>query len=360
VAITGALALVACLRPAEERAQRDLEVGRALVGGIEFRVVDGLAQVRASAPGKLGLWAGAPLFTLAGQAQPEATRDLSLTVDNLLPNSRLVKDGVELVGEQVIGDPPTRFTWSMKVEPGAFRWQVLPPDASLREPWSFAVLNDVQDAVDRIEQLLVRINQESEVRFVVSAGDLTEQGTAQQMAAYQGKLAALDRPYYTTLGNHDVGADNERPSFTDWFGRASFHFEYRGTAFTFLDSASATLDPTVDGWLDDWLALSRDETHVVITHFPWVDPVGVRNGSFASRQEAYGILARLAAGRIALSLHGHLHSYYSLEQAGILVNISGGGGAIPERFDRIGRHFLVVRVDPGAGRVTESRVVSVP
>ncbi|RKG95450.1 metallophosphoesterase, partial [Corallococcus carmarthensis] len=28
---------------------------------------------------------------------------------------------------------------------------------------------------------------------------------------------------------------------------------------------------------------------------------------------------------------------------------SGGGGAIPERFDGVGRHFLAVDVDPSVG-----------
>ncbi|NPC52723.1 metallophosphoesterase, partial [Corallococcus exiguus] len=41
--------------------------------------------------------------------------------------------------------------------------------------------------------------------------------------------------------------------------------------------------------------------------------------------------------------------YYSFSNAGIPAYISGGGGAIPERFDGVGRHFLAVDVDPSAG-----------
>jgi Icc-related predicted phosphoesterase len=116
-----------------------------------------------------------------------------------------------------------------------------------------------------------------------------------------------------------------------------------------LDSASAMLDPLVYEWLDGWLRDGRDQVHVVAMHVPPIDPVGVRNGSFASRNEAAKLLRRLADGAVDLTLYGHIHSYYSFDNAGIPAYVSGGGGAIPERFDDMGRHFLVVNVDPAAG-----------
>ena len=64
-------------------------------------------------------------------------------------------------------------------------------------------------------------------------------------------------------------------------------------------------------------------------HIPPVDPIGVRNGSFANRNEAAKLLTRLARGGVDLTLYGHIHSYYAFENAGIPAHISGGGGAIP-------------------------------
>ena len=84
-------------------------------------------------------------------------------------------------------------------------------------------------------------------------------------------------------------------------------------------------------------------------HIPPIDPIGVRNGSWASRSEAAKLLGRLAEGRVDLTLYGHVHSYYEFDNAGIPAFISGGGGAIPERFDRIGRHFMVFEVDAQQG-----------
>jgi Icc-related predicted phosphoesterase len=118
------------------------------------------------------------------------------------------------------------------------------------------------------------------------------------------------------------------------------------------------LDPLVDGWVDDWLAAARDDVHVVGMHIPPLDPVGVRNGAFASRSEASALLARFAEARVDLTLYGHIHSYYSFDNAGIPAFISGGGGALPERFDDIGRHFLLIDVDATRG-VTGTRIVRV-
>jgi hypothetical protein len=93
-------------------------------------------------------------------------------------------------------------------------------------------------------------------------------------------------------------------------------------------------------------------------HIAPVEPSGLRNGCFSSRAESDKVLARMARNAVTAAFYGHVHSYYSFEHAGIPAFISGGGGAVPERFDGIGRHFLVVHVDPAA-RAFESRIVRV-
>jgi len=69
------------------------------------------------------------------------------------------------------------------------------------------------------------------------------------------------------------------------------------------------------------------------------------------------LLEKLAAGSVDLTLYGHIHSYYSYENAGIPAVISGGGGAHPERMDGIGRHYVVVTLDDT--RVLGTEVVRV-
>ena len=103
---------------------------------------------------------------------------------------------------------------------------------------------------------------------------------------------------------------------------------------------------------------ARSAVHILGTHMPLMDPTGLRGAGFSSRNEAASLLGKLAREGIDLTLYGHVHSYYSYSNAGIPAYISGGGGAIPERWDGIGRHYLAVDVDPEAG-VREVAVVRV-
>jgi Icc protein len=340
-----AVATSACLRPSEERALRDEQVGQDAVEGVRISVGDGHAAVRDLAVDHALLWASAPRFELDlnwGAAPPA---EVLLEVLNCMP------------GAVLDATPPVTVSLSERDEEGrcSFRFEptaserdvhllVAPPDTEAPSPFRFALMSDVQEAIDRVQDIYALINAQPDVDFLLGAGDLTERGTAEQLERFERELHGLHIPYYTTLGNHELG---ESPSlFQDYFGRGSRSFTYRGVRFTLLDSASATLDPIVYDWLDEWLELGRDQGHVVAMHIPPLDPTGVRNGAFGSRNEAGKLLGRLARAGVDLTLYGHVHSYYHFKNAGIPAFISGGGGAIPERFDNIGRHFLVVDVDP--------------
>jgi len=358
-AILAASLLGGCLDVAEERAQRDLEIGKAQAGAVAVEVVDGLAAVRAAADGELLLWVSAPAIRLRLTPAAGAARSLRLTAFNVLPDVELgAKQGrTSVTAEPLEGEPRTRKRWRVELEPGVTSELALAPsDAAAGGPWRFAVLSDIQEAVDRLQDIHRRINADPSIRFLLGAGDLTERGHADELERYQNELRALDVPYYTTLGNHELG---ENPTlWHDYFGRGNFHFVFRGVTFTLLDSASATIDPTAYDWLDGWLAEARERVHLVAMHIPPLDPIGVRGGGFASKNEAAKLLTRLANGKVDLTLYGHIHSYYGFENAGIPAHISGGGGAIPERFDNVGRHFLVVDVSAEGG-VSNVQVVEV-
>jgi 3',5'-cyclic-AMP phosphodiesterase len=341
------LVLTGCLSAAEERAERDLEIGKAEAAGLEVEVVDGLAAVRTIAGDKLGLWVSAPAIRLRLGVEGGSRRSLEITAQNVLPDVALTGSSTVTV-EPLPGEPATRKRWRVEIDPGrTTELELAPPDAADRGSWRFAVLSDVQEAVDRLQDIHRKINEDPSIRFLLGAGDLTERGDVDELARYQEELRTLAVPYYTTLGNHELG---ENPTlFHDWFGRGNFRFVFRGVQFTMLDSASATIDPMVYDWLDGWLGEGASRVHLVAMHIPPLDPIGVRGGGFASRNEAAKLLTRLANGHVDMTLYGHIHSYYEFDNAGIPAHISGGGGAIPERFDGMGRHFLVVDLSANRG-----------
>lgn len=331
-----------CYGPARERAERDRTVGEAHLERLSLRVVDGLAAIREAEEARILIWQSAPSVHLQIECL-EALR-FSVQIRNTMPSAIVTS---ESAGLSVIDLYPTGIkTMDVEVQcsPGNHQLRIGPPDADVSQTFRFMLMSDVQEAIDTVGDLYQLMNEQPDTDFLLGAGDLTERGTPEELSHFERELEKLNVPYYTTLGNHELGVDP--PIYHDRFGRGNFSFTHKGARFTLLDTASATLDPLVYDWLDRWLDQGRQQFHVVAMHIPPVDPIGVRNGSFASRDEANKLLRRLAEDGVDLTLYGHIHSYYSFRNAGVPAYISGGGGAIPERFDGIDRHFVVFDVDP--------------
>lgn len=357
IVFAGLLCLPACTRPAEDRARQDERVGRAEGSGVRIAVREGLAVVRELDGDRLRLWGSAPDFDLDIDVGNATGRSLQIEVWNALPDAEITAtdSSIAITVEPPTG-LPTRRSFRVSLPPGTSELRMAPPSSAARTPLRFAVMSDVQEAIDRVGDIYARVNAEPGIRFLFGAGDLTRRGGDDELGRFEEELRALDVPYFTTLGNHELGETPCR--YQSWYGRGSFQFAFQGLTFTLLDSASGTLDPIVYDWLETWLARAREGVHIVAMHIPPLDPIGVRNGAFASRAEAAKLLGRLAIGGVDLTIYGHIHSFYAFDNAGIPAYISGGGGAIPERFDDMGRHFLVVDADPAQG-IQGVRVVRV-
>lgn len=348
-----------CLRPAQERAELDTQVGFADAGGVSFHVRDGLAAVRIAKPGTLVLWSQAPVLDLEVSSTPGATEQWTIQFLNSMPDSLLVptSGGDDIRVEAMAPDRLAfnQFRVSLP-EAAATVLHLAPEDADRPEPFSFAVMGDVQGAINDVGDIYAVMNADPTLRFVASTGDLSESGSGAQLDEVQQSLSSLGIPLYSTIGNHELGGDP-----LEWhgrFGRASFHWMFHGVHLSFVDSANAGIDPIVYDWLRDWLDQSRAASHLCFTHFPPFDPVGTRSGSFRDRNEAAMLVGLLVDGAVDATFHGHIHSYYAFSLGGIPAYISGGGGAIPERMDGIGRHYLRVTVDP-ATQVEDVAIVRV-
>jgi 3',5'-cyclic-AMP phosphodiesterase len=341
-----------CVYVTEERTLREETIGKGATADTTVEVVDGLAAVRRLEAGALTLWAKAPAIRIRVTRGATAPSRWNLTVDNVLSNAvlegRRDSGAIGVVPEPLPSALSTQKRWEVTLPAGTTELFLHPESGEPTAPWRFALLSDIQEAIDRVHDIYARMNTDPSIVFVVSAGDLTEQGTVAEHERFQRELELLRVPFFPTLGNHELGTE-DGAVFQRHFGRGNFRFAYGGMQFTFLDSASATIDPVVYDWLDRWLAEGQNRTHAVLMHIPPIDPIGVRNGSFADRNEGSKLLAKLADGRVDVTYYGHIHSYYSFSNASIPAYISGGGGSIPERFDGVGRHYLTVDVDPRGG-----------
>lgn len=356
-----ATALLSCLDPSDERAKRDETIGQAAAGGVTVSVAGGHGAVRGLAPGVVHVWGGAPVLDIAldGGNTPPATWQIRL--ENLLPDAVVTAvddNGAPLAVGVTSAPVPTEQVLVVDA-PSArgIRLHVAPPDEASSDPFRIIVFGDVQEAIDDVQDIYQRMNADPGARFVVMVGDLTEQGSDEELARFQREMKTLRLPIFTTLGNHELGTDDGEP-YSRFFGRGSDSFVFHGARITQLDSASATLDPKVYDWLDGWLAAGRGSVHIVTMHVPPQDPIGTRAGAFASTAEANRLLNKLGRAQVTATFYGHIHSYYAYENAGIPAIITGGGGAIPERMDTIGRHFMGVDIDPGR-RTVEPTLIAV-
>jgi predicted phosphodiesterase len=337
-----------CVRSAERRAELDLLVGDASADGVRFIVEDGLAAVHEIDGGRLDLWAQAPTLDILVDTQSDAHTRWQITIENVMPDAELTgigeEAGFKVVSEEKLG--PTTLRWTIDLQTSqTTQMRIAPPDADDGEPFRFAVLSDIQDEMDDVDDFWRRMNRDPSLRFVVSAGDITQKGEMYELIFFMETLEMLEIPFYTTIGNHEVGPASPE-GFHELYGRVNFQFQFKGVYFTWIDSASATVDPIAYDWLEQWLKRAKDDTHIFLTHIPPLDPSGIRNGSFRSRNEAAKLMNMLGIHNVDLGLYGHIHSYYADSNATVPVYISGGGGALPEKFDGIGRHYLTVDYDP--------------
>lgn len=349
--------LTDCVHVATKRAEVDETVGLSSKDGTSIVVDDRAGAIRRMDADGATLWLTAPAVRVR-IARPANSPSYRLTLANVMAEA-----AVELV-------EPSEARSSVRIEQPeqpTRRWVDLPPTTNGGEfvlsigdtrnlttgSWRFGVFADVQEAVDRVGDIYAAMNALSDLRFVLATGDLTQNGTLENFDRFDRELEALRMPLFATVGNHDIGTDDS--FYSRYYGRANSSFVYRGVRFTLIDDASATVDPLVLGWLRGWLDAGRDQPHVFGMHLPPVDPAGTRNGSMANRGEAANLVAMLARANVDVAFFGHVHSYYAYSHGNIPAYISGGGGAIPERMDGIGRHFLVVTADEATGRLDVAR-----
>lgn len=339
------LALSACGSSEDQRALDEDLVGLASTAGLQVTITNGLGAIRELAPGRLVVWASAPAIHLDIAVDATAAMRWQITILNALPDAALTSASLAL-DTPPMHPRPTVLVQDVDLPAGAHAIDLAPPDAA-PGPLRFVALADIQTGLPTVDDVFREIaTVEPAPRFVVFMGDLTDRGELDEYAEAERQLENLTIPFYPTLGNHELWADAAR--YRDRYGRSSYQFTYRDVAFTFVDSGDAGLAPRVEDELDAWLDAARDRAHVFLTHFPPIDPVGVRYGSFKSRRDAHRLLDKLAAGKVDLTLYGHVHTYLAFENAGIPAFISGGGGAQPEKWDGVGRHFLVVDIRDGA------------
>ncbi len=145
----------------------------------------------------------------------------------------------------------------------------------------FLVVNDLHYVDHHCGDWLARVLRQmkghaEKPEFCLVAGDLSEEGRAEPLAAVRDVLKGLGLPTYVVIGNHDYLTQEDRRAYEELYPkRLNYSFEHRGWQFVGLDTTEGQLargtavQPETLHWLDDKVPkLDKNRPTVVFTHFP--------------------------------------------------------------------------------------------
>ncbi len=176
--------------------------------------------------------------------------------------------------------------WALGLWPGALQ----AGDQDGTRSFRFIVVNDTHYIGPECGKWLegvVRQMKREQAEFCLLAGDLTELGQRDHLAAVRDIFKGLGVPTYVQIGNHDYVKQNDRTAYEKLFRRRlNYDFEHRGWQFIGLDTTDGQsyqktqIPPLTFQWLDGRLAkLNRQKPTVIFTHFPLGPGVRYRPGN---------------------------------------------------------------------------------
>lgn len=182
--------------------------------------------------------------------------------------------------------------------------------------FDFLVVNDfhyINDADGKwLEKVAASMKaQAARAEFLIVAGDLTDNGKAEEFAGVLGVMKALGVPVRTVIGNHDyLPKSADRKAYEQACPDSlNYTFEHRGWQFVGLDTTDGTKanvavgKPTLD-WVDRAVPkLDKDKPTMVFTHFPLGPKVKMRPSN------ADALLERFKGVNLRCTFGGHYHAY---------------------------------------------------
>jgi 3',5'-cyclic AMP phosphodiesterase CpdA len=187
--------------------------------------------------------------------------------------------------------------------------------AELAGAVDFFVINDLHviDSEDGpwLEKVVASMKaQKAKPAFCMIAGDLSEDGTAEQFGIVNDAFKALGVPIYSVPGNHDYTKAQKRDAYEQSRPKnLNYTFEHGGWQFVALDSTEGTKakcavgQPTLD-FVDAALPkLDKATPIVLITHFPQGPKVTNRSTN------ADALLDRFKPYNLRGVFGGHYHAY---------------------------------------------------
>ncbi|WP_372372878.1 glycosyltransferase [Vreelandella venusta] len=229
-----------------------------------------------------------------------------------------------------------------------------------RNSYRFAVVGNINNSVNVFQdEIIPRLNQ-SDIDFMVSAGNAVSGGQQESYKAIYQSLEQLSVPYVLTYGAHE-DSDFGSYLFYEYFGPHFYSFVAGNSHFIFLDGTGKSSTAWQLDWLERELAASEAQHRFLFIGLPLHNVI-----SDAPLFEADNYLndPRLSEGIMRLSEQYAVDSVFSANLSlyshqtmnGVNYVTTGGAGGILMDANDSFHHYVVVEVNGENVAITPVRL----
>jgi predicted phosphodiesterase len=276
------------------------------------------AVVRHHEAGQASLWAFAPDLSV-DLVWEHGPGTFLLYLENIAADAVEVK--ISGSGEQpryrLRTLSPTRLEVRLRGD-RSYRLEVTRPFTA---PPVVGLVGDSQGREEVLNRIVEDMNRTG-IDFVIHLGDMVPSGMADEYVRFLATMAALNVPFYTVPGNHDVrgrGADRYRALF----GPMQHSFTAGRYRFILADTSDLGTDSHRLEWLREQLA--GQVPSLLFMHAPPRDPRGLEHRMVDDRHAGEMLHLLWAHPPLAVAT-GHIHMFHRVEEQGTHWITSGGGG----------------------------------
>jgi Icc protein len=184
--------------------------------------------------------------------------------------------------------------------------------------FNFVVISDTQRFYEELDDLVEKLNNYTNLSFVVLNGDMTDFGLRSEYLWVNHRLQKLSFPFLVVIGNHDM-LGNGRELYKEMYGPENFGFTFSNYKFIVLNSNSqevghnGSLPDTT--WLQQELAITPSEQKIFI-----ISHIAPFSGDFDRSLEHPYVRMLTNNGNVIYSIHGHEDISYLGQPYGPPVN----------------------------------------
>lgn len=217
----------------------------------------------------------------------------------------------------------------------------LTPPAPAQKQYSFGALSDVHivysTATADFQAALTYLNEDVDVAFTCICGDLTDNGTAEQLQQYKSVVDAYsaDTPVYAIAGNHESYSAKSKDYLETYTGKPLYYsFTHGDDVFLMLGCYSQSNDGVFTAeylqWIYETLEANRNKRCFIFQHvFPWGDsgnPGGLYSFDMFSGTKGSVFQSLLKHYKNTVFFHGHSHTKFYLQEVDEKANYSNALG----------------------------------